>query len=56
MIDQDIYDIVDLEGDWDTPIEPEDICPECGEPLADGEEVTCQICGNTYVRDKKISS
>ena len=51
MINQDIYTPVDLDnGDFDTPIEPEDYCRECGEPLADGDEVVCNNCGATYTR------
>jgi len=50
MTDQDLYTIVDLEGDWDISIEPEEFCQECGEPLAEGDEVVCP-CGATYTRE-----
>lgn len=31
--------------------EPEFVCRECGEPLAEGDEVTCAYCGATYTRE-----
>lgn len=52
MINQDIYIPVDLDnGDFDTPLEPEEVCQECGRPLADKNEYECP-CGVTYTREK----